>query len=379
MSLFLILLAGGDGNRLKSNRPKPYNLINGKTILEYSIDAFSDFKEIKKILLVFNYRHKKYLNKIKLKKGIIKVNGGKSRQESVFNALKRVRKLKCNKVLIHDTARPNISKKLIKKTLKALKKRHAVIPVLNPSDAIKISNGNLLSENIKKNSAYLVQTPQAFTFKKIYEKHIKYKKKLFDDDSSLLIQDGEKVSTLNGEKNNLKITTNEDLKTFIALKNSATYYGIGFDIHKLVKNKNLYLGGVKILFPYGLEGHSDGDPVLHAIIDSLLGACGLGDIGNLFSDKNKKYKKIRSTILLRKVVKLIKSKKFLINNIDINIITEKPKIKKYKNKMINLISKICEIEKNKINIKGKTVEKLGIIGKEQAIASEVISSVIKND
>ena len=141
----------------------------------------------------------------------------------------------------------------------------------------------------------------------------------------------------------------------------------------------MYLGGIKIPFNLGLEGHSDADPVLHSIIDSLLGACRLGDIGKLFSNKNKKYKNIRSTILLKKIIKLIKSRNFLINNIDINIITEKPKIKKYSKKMIQKISKICKINPDQINIKGKTTEKLGIIGKEKAIASEVISSVTNND
>ena len=109
---------------------------------------------------------------------------------------------------------------------------------------------------------------------------------------------------------------------------------------RLVKGRKLYLGGIKIPFELGLKGHSDADPVLHALIDSLLGACRLGDIGKLFSDKNKKYKNIRSTILLKNVVDLIKSKNFLFNNIDINIIAQKPNIKKYSKKMINTISKI---------------------------------------
>ena len=111
----------------------------------------------------------------------------------------------------------------------------------------------------------------------------------------------------------------------------------------------------------------------------MLGACRLDDIGSLFSNKNKKYKNIRSTILLKKVVELIKSRNFFINNIDINIIAQKPKIKKYAKKMIRTISKLCEINPNKINIKGKTAEKLGLIGKGEAIAAEVLSSVIKYD
>jgi len=129
----------------------------------------------------------------------------------------------------------------------------------------------------------------------------------------------------------------------------------------------------------GTLGHSDGDPVLHSITDAILGACKMDDIGQMFSDKNKKFKNIRSTILLKQVVELIKSKGYFINNMDINIITQTPRIKNYKNGMINNISKICEISKDQINIKGKTTEKLGVIGKEKAIACEVIISVIKYD
>ena len=147
----------------------------------------------------------------------------------------------------------------------------------------------------------------------------------------------------------------------------------------MIKGRKLFLGGIKIPFALGLEGHSDADPVLHAIIDSLLGACKMGDIGKLFSNSNKKYKNIRSTLLLNNVVKLIESKNFSINNIDVNIIAQKPKIKIYSKKMIKMISKICKINTNQINIKGKTAEKLGLIGKGQAIACEVIASVIKYD
>ena len=237
----------------------------------------------------------------------------------------------------------------------------------------------MIFKNIQRNSLRFSQTPQGFTFKKIYEKHKENINIPFDDDSALFTKDNEKVLTVSGSKTNLKITDKEDLDIFKSLIKGKSYSGIGFDVHRLVKGRKLYLGGIKIPFVLGLKGHSDADPVLHALIDSLLGACRLGDIGKLFSDKNKKYKNIRSTLLLKKVIELIKSKNFSINNIDINIIAQKPKIKKYSKKMIQTISKLCEINPNEINIKGKTTEKLGLIGKGKAIASEVIASVIKYD
>ena len=378
MSLFLVILAAGNSKRLKSSVPKPYNKVNNKTLLEYSLDTFKHFKEIKKTLVVYNKKHKKYIDKLKIK-NTLKIIGGTTRQESTFAALKKIKRMGCNKVIIHDAARPFASKKIIYEVIHRLKKYHAVVPIIKISDATKRIKNKIIFKNIKRDSLRFSQTPQGFTFKRIYEKHKKNINQSIDDDSALFTNDAQKVFAVSGSKTNLKITDNEDLNIFKSLKKGKTFYGIGFDLHELIPGRKLFLGGIKIQFPLGLKGHSDADPVLHAIIDSLLGACKLGDIGRLFSNKNKKYKNIRSTILLKKVIELIKSKNFLINNIDINIITEKPKIKKYSKKMILNISKLCDIDTSQVNIKGKTAEKLGLIGKEKAIASEAISSVIQYD
>ena len=188
-----------------------------------------------------------------------------------------------------------------------------------------------------------------------------------------------KVKFIEGEKSNFKITDQSDFENLRNIYKSKQNVGLGFDIHRLVPKRKLYLAGLKIKSKLGTLGHSDGDPVLHSIIDAILGACKMGDIGQMFSDKRKKFKNIRSTILLKKIIEQIKLKGYFINNIDINIIAQTPKIKNLKNKMINNIAKICEISQNQINIKGKTTEKLGIVGKEKAIVSEVICSVIKYD
>ena len=194
-----------------------------------------------------------------------------------------------------------------------------------------------------------------------------------------MVQSLKKVKFVDGEKNNFKITNQQDLLMLKNYMNLKTRTGIGFDVHRLVPKRKLYLGGLRIKSKLGTLGHSDGDPVLHSITDAILGACKMGDIGQMFSDKNKKFKNVRSTILLKKVMDQIKSKGYYINNLDINIIAQTPKIQKYKNKMIDRISRVCEISKDQINIKGKTTEKLGVIGKEKAIACEVITTVIKYD
>ena len=378
MSFCLILLAGGDSKRFGSKIPKPFVKIAGKTLLEYSLIKFGKIKQIKKIIIVINKKHIKFLSNIK-SKNFLKIVGGKTRQESTYNALRYIKKkgINCSNVLIHDSARPNFSIGLIKKIIK-ISTKNTVIPILPISDALKkyIGYKNIL--NLKRESFFSTQTPQSFNFKEILNLHYS-NRSIYKDDDLSLVPSLEKVKFISGEKNNFKITNQEDLNMLKNFMNLKTRIGIGFDVHRLVPKRKLYLAGLRIKSKLGTLGHSDGDPVLHCITDSILGASGMGDIGQMFSDKNKKFKNIRSTILLKKVIKQIKSKGYFIKNIDLNIITQTPKIKKYKNKMIDNISKICEISKNQINIKGKTTEKLGVIGKEKAIAAEVITSIIKYD
>ena len=378
MSFSLILLAAGDSKRLGSKIPKPYVKIGKITLLEYSLFKFNKIRQIKKIIIVTNKKHSRFFKNIKFN-NCVKIVGGKTRQESTYKALKHIKKnkIKCTNVLIHDSARPNFSVKLIKRIINA-SKRNAVIPKIPMHDALKESIGKKILLNLPRKNFFSTQTPQSFNFNEILDLHSR-NKALYKDDDLSLVQSLKKVKFVNGEKNNFKITNQEDLsmlKNFINLK---TRTGIGFDVHRLVPKRKLYLAGLRIKSHLGTLGHSDGDPVLHSIIDAILGACKMGDIGQMFSDKNKKFKNIRSTILLKRVMDQIKSKGYYVNNLDINIIAQTPKIKKYKNKMISNISKLCEISKDQINIKGKTTEKLGVIGKEKAIACEVITSVVKYD
>ena len=377
MNFCLILLAAGNSSRFKSNLGKSYHKIGGKTLLEISLNKASIFPQIKKTIIVHNKKHKKNLRKLKLK-NVKFIKGGKTRQESTFNALKYLAKQrKIFKVLIHDSARPNFSSKLLKSIIKNMKDCRAVVPILKINDAIKQKHQkNIIGKS--RNDLFITQTPQCFNLKEIYNLHKLYKHRYLDDDFSLL-KNFNKVKLIEGEKNNFKITDKSDFENLKNIYKSKMNVGIGFDVHRLVPKRKLYLGGLRIKSKLGTLGHSDGDPVLHSITDAILGACKMGDIGKKFSDRSKKYKNIRSTILLKQIVEQIKSKGYFVNNIDINVIAQTPKIQKYKNKMIENISNLCEISKNQINIKGKTTEKLGVIGKEKAIACEVITSVIKYD
>ena len=368
MNNCFIILAAGQSKRFKSKKPKQYINFKNKPLYQHSIDKVLKSGLFKYIILVLNNKN---LPAARIHKSIKIITGGNERSDSSLAALKYVNKLSVKNVLIHDAARPNFSIKLVKNILNKLKKNKAVVPYIYSTDSIKYIFKKKIS-NLQRNKTILTQTPQGFRFKDLYKLAIVNKKKI-QDEASLFIEKKLKVKFIKGEIINKKITYKNDI-SYKAIK-----YGIGFDIHRLVPKRKLYLGGIQIKSQLGTLGHSDGDPVLHSIIDSILGACKMNDIGQKFSDKNIKFKNIRSTILLKKIINEIKIKNYFINNLDINIITQSPKISKYKNKMIKSISDICEISPNQINIKGKTTEKLGLIGKEKAISCEVITSVLKYD
>ncbi len=364
MNNYFIILASGQSKRFNSNQLKQFITYKNKALFEHSLDKAMNSKLFKKIILVVN--EKKQIKK-KYSKDVVIIKGGKERSDSSLIALKYIKKFKPSNVLIHDAARPNFTIKLLKRLIKSLQTNKASIPVISSKDSIKYKVKNQLFNLDKKNS-YLTQTPQAFKFKDIYNLSIK-QKKIIQDEATLFINNNLKIKFVNGEILNNKITFKEDIN------NIKTFFGIGFDIHRLVKDKKLYLGGIKIPFHSGLKGHSDGDVILHSVIDSLLGAMRKKDIGTFFPDNRNKFKNIRSPKMLKPIVDILNRSNFYINNLDINLICEQPKVSKYRNKIINSLSDLLNLDKDLINLKGKTVEKLGLIGKEKAIACEVICSI----
>ena len=368
MNNYFVILAAGKSKRFHKNIAKQFYKFKNKEIIDHSIEKSLNSKLFKKIIIVTNnlrhFKKRKYPKLIKI------IKGGKERSDSSLKALKYLKKYKPNNVFIHDAARPNFSIKLLQTIIKNLKKNKAVVPIISSNDSIKYKIKNQIF-NLNRNNSLLTQTPQAFKFKELYSLAMKEKSKV-NDEATLFINNNYKIKFIPGENKNNKITYISDVKT------SKTYFGIGFDIHKLIKNKKLYLGGLKIPFHSGLLGHSDGDVILHAIIDAILGATRKKDIGIYFPN-TKKFKNIRSPQMLKPIIDSLYKSNFSINNLDINLICERPKVSKYREKIINSISKLTALSKDQINLKGKTVEKLGLIGKEKAIACEVIASVTKYD
>jgi len=368
MNNYFVILAAGKSKRFHKNTAKQFFNYKNKEIIDHSVEKALNSKLFKKILIVTNNLN--HLKKKNYPKSISMIKGGKERSDSSLKGLKYLKKYKPKNIFIHDAARPNFSIKLLKSLSKNLKKNKAVVPVVASKDSIKYKIKNKIF-NLYKDNSLLTQTPQAFRFNDLYNLAINEKNKI-SDEATLFINKNYKVKFIPGENKNNKITYLNDIEI------SKTYFGIGFDIHRLIKNKNLYLGGVKIPFHSGLKGHSDGDVILHAIIDAILGATRKKDIGTYFPN-TKKFKNIRSPKMLKPIIDNLNKSNFTINNLDINLICEQPKVSKYRDKIINSISKLTTLNKDQINLKGKTVEKLGLIGKEKAIACEVIISITKYD
>ncbi len=369
MNNYFVILAAGKSKRFHNKIAKQFYYYKNKEIIDHSIEKSLNSKFFKKIIVVTNslnrFKGKKY------PKSVTVIKGGKERSDSTFIALKYLKKFEPKNVLIHDAARPNFSIHLLKKLIHKLKKNKAVVPFIYSRDSIKYKSQNQLF-NLNRDKVFLTQTPQAFRFKELYTLSSKQKGKITDE-ATLFIENNNKINFIKGESKNNKITYLEDVKL-----NKITS-GIGFDIHRLIKNKKLYLGGTRIPFHSGLKGHSDGDVILHAIIDSILGATQKKDIGTYFPSNKNKFKNIRSPKMLKPVVKNLYKNNFSINNLDINLICQKPNVSKYRNQIIKSISNLMNLDKDKINLKGKTVEKLGLIGKEKAIACEVIITITKYD
>ncbi len=368
MNNYFVILAAGKSKRFGKNILKQFYKYKNKEIIDHSVEKSLKSKLFKKIIIVSN--NARYLKKKKYPKLVSIIKGGKERSDSSLNALKFIKKYKPKNIFIHDAARPNFSLRLLKNISKNLKKNKAVVPIVNSRDSIKYKVKNEVF-NLNRKNSLLTQTPQAFNFKELYKLAIKEKSKI-SDEATLFLNQNYKIKFIPGENSNNKITYLDDIKSL------KTFHGLGFDIHRLVKNKKLFLGGAKIPFHSGLKGHSDGDVILHAITDAILGALRRKDIGTYFPN-TKKYKSIRSPKMLKPVMENLYKSNFSINNLDINLICEQPKVSKYRNKIIDSISKLTSLDKGLINLKGKTVEKLGLIGKEKAIACEVIISITQYD
>ena len=364
-----IISAGGSGKRMGAPVPKQFLKIGGKTILETSVDRFCDVEFVDDVIVVVPESHVEYCRGIfdagrYEASGIKVIPGGSERQDSVGRAIDSLSDLDSDDTVnIHDGVRPYVTKETIVNVIKAADEDGAAIAAVPTRDTIRhIDEGTL-----DRSKLYNVQTPQGFRYAIIKEAFDKAAKENFvgTDDGSLVERLGKPVTLVSGSDDNVKITTPGDLRNDMRV-------GTGFDVHVLTEGRKLILGGVEIPYKKGLLGHSDADVLIHALMDALLGAAALGDIGKLFPDNDPAYEGISSVKLLKKVISLLNDTGYTVGNADVTVICERPKLAGYIDQIRDDLAEAMGVSKESISVKATTTEKLGFTGRGEGIAAEAV-------
>jgi 2-C-methyl-D-erythritol 4-phosphate cytidylyltransferase / 2-C-methyl-D-erythritol 2,4-cyclodiphosphate synthase len=376
-----IIVAAGRGLRFgPSKAPKQYIEIHHISSLERSIKAFIEL--VDQVVVVIHADDILLYNDIALKYNLLPpVTGGDSRYHSVSNALIAIAHLKPKTVLIHDAVRPFVSKNTISSLIRALEVHLGVIVAKKSTDSLKeVNNTHQVVRSLDRAKIYQAQTPQGFSYELIAKAYANTSYSLeLTDDAAVALAAGLEVHVIEEVEANPKITYAEDLPP--PPPSVAIRVGMGFDAHKFIPHHNssskIILAGVHIPHDKAIKAHSDGDVVLHALTDAILGSIAEGDIGMHFPDTEDKWRGASSSIFVEYAQNLARNKGMSIVNIDITILAERPKISAHAQEMRQAIAKLLDIDVFAINIKATTMEKMGFIGREEGIAAQVVLLMAK--
>lgn len=367
----LILACAGKGMRAGFEKNKLLVPINGLTVLERTLNAFIKSGLIYQYIITASKEDIEEIKTIAQNVAVI-VEGGATRSASVKNALEHATG---DIVLIHDGARPFVTEKIIKSCIDGVIKNGSAITAVPSCDTVLKAYGSDVAEYLGKEGLFNVQTPQGFYTKDIKHAYAEIGNKVFPDDGSVFKKVYGKVCISEGSRNNIKLTYKED---FERLKESfGCRVGTGFDCHKLVENRKLILGGVTIPHTKGLLGHSDADVLTHAVMDAILSALSLRDIGYHFSDKDIKYKDADSIQLLKTVLSMIDNEGYAVDSVSAVIMAEKPKLLPHIPAITKNLSNALGIPFEKLGIGATTLEGLGFVGREEGICAQASAVLIK--
>lgn len=382
-----IIVAAGAGHRLRYNTNKVFYPINGKPVLWYTIRQTIASKTVTEIIIVAAAGEVAAIRRISdsfsTEKPIRIVIGGKERQDSVFAGLQAVA-AKADIVAIHDGARPLARAELFDDAVQALKNCDGVIYGVAVKDTIKqVDRQSAVTATIDRSTLRAIQTPQVFPKQLLLDGYAMARKKgrIVTDDAMLVEFMGKKVIVLPGDYRNIKLTTVEDIvpiKAYMGCSRTMRI-GFGYDTHRLVEGRKLILGGVEIPYYLGLLGHSDADVLIHAVMDALLGAAGLRDIGTYFPDNDDLLKNISSILLLGRVKDILEKNGYKAHNIDVTLIADKPKIMPYVPEMCLNIRRALGIAEADVSVKATTNEGLGFIGREEGMVAQAVATIVSRE
>ena len=379
MHVSALIAAGGRGSRFGATHPKQFLSLGGRSILERSVDAFRNCDVIDDLVVAVPPDLVRDLSASLLAKGkpIEIVAGGTRRQDSVANAFARVVD-RADIVVIHDAARPFVTDDTIRRTVAAAIESGAAIAAIGAHDTVKrVSANRLVTATLPREEIFLAQTPQAFRTSVL--KDALALASDATDEAMLAEQAGHAVQIVEGDPRNLKITTPADLavaERLLGLSSPAPAVmriGNGYDLHRLVSDRPLILGGVTIPFDKGLLGHSDADAICHAVTDAVLGAAGAGDIGRHFPDNDPAWKGANSLELLSKAMSLVKGAGFSVVNVDVVVIAQKPKLVPYVDAIRTNLAGALDCDVTQVSVKGKTNEGVDSMGAGESIAVHAVA------
>lgn len=397
-----IILAGGRGSRM--GREKQYLELAGRPMLEWTAGVFSaaGFGEL---VLVLGPENLALHGAAWKARGFKTARAGPTRMASLkngFAALSPAVEL----VAVHDGARPLVSPRLVAETLRAAAFSGAAVPAVPVKDTVKrvSGNGKFFEATLDRSSLMAVQTPQCYR-REVLERALAASGPGADhsDESQILEKLGVKVAVVPSDYRNIKITTPEDVivaEAFMkekqksgahgpepapAEKSGASAaapaarprFGFGYDIHRMVEGRALILGGVKIDHPKGLLGHSDGDVVLHAVCDALLGSVAAGEIGIYFPPTDLTIMGLSSSLIAEKVLGILRQKKAKITNVDVTIVAEEPKLKPHYENIRRSVASVLRLDLDSVSVKAKSREGLGEVGHGDAIVCYAVAGVMK--
>jgi 2-C-methyl-D-erythritol 4-phosphate cytidylyltransferase / 2-C-methyl-D-erythritol 2,4-cyclodiphosphate synthase len=373
-----IIAAGGRGLRFGGSSPKQLLTLGGRPILARSVDAFVACDAISEIIVALPAdlaaAPPPYLEQ--RGKPVTVVSGGDQRRASVANGFARISD-RAEIVVIHDAARPLVSADLIRRTVAAASETGAAIAALRAQDTVKQTNGDgAITATLPRERIYLAQTPQAFRVA-VLRDALRVVGEATDE-AMLAERAGYTVRVVDGDPRNLKITTPDDLMMAEHLTTGSARVpvlriGNGYDLHRLVPGRPLILGGVRIPFEKGLEAHSDGDVICHAVTDAVLGAAGAGDIGRHFPDTDSAWKNADSIELLRRASAIVGDAGYAIVNVDVVVIAEQPKLAPHVETIRGHVAGALGCDASQVSVKGKTNEGVDSMGAGESIAVHAVA------
>jgi 2-C-methyl-D-erythritol 4-phosphate cytidylyltransferase/2-C-methyl-D-erythritol 2,4-cyclodiphosphate synthase len=369
--------------------PKQYRSLNGRTILEQTLDCFLSHPKVDRIIVVVHpdddALYSKAIGSTSDGERLLPVAyGGETRQDSVRNGLEALSSVMPDLVLVHDAARPFVSKEIIDRAIDAAAIWGAAVPGIPVTDTIKVLDAqDMVASTPDRASLRAVQTPQAFRLAELVEAHRKAAAAgfhAFTDDGALAEWAGLPVHVFAGEASNIKLTHPSDFaEAEQRLKGSHMTYvtrvGTGFDVHAFGEGDHIWLGGIKVPHDRGVIAHSDGDVILHALTDAILGALADGDIGTHFPPSDPQWRGASSDRFLAHAVSLVRDRGGLLDHLDATLLCEKPRLGPHREAMRQRIAEICNLGLDQVSLKATTTEKLGFTGRSEGIAAQAAATI----